>query len=101
MIGVKKMNAKIYEYESMIYNAEQKGGAYVIFPYDIREEFGKGRVKVHATFDGEPYDGSVVNMGVKNEDGSVCYIIGLRKDIRLRIGKQPGDTVYVTIQERE
>ena len=81
------MNAKIYEYESMIYNAEQKGGAYVIFPYDIREEFGKGRVKVHATFDGEPYDGSVVNMGVKNEDGSVCYIIGLRKDIRLRIGK--------------
>ena len=85
----------------MIYNAEQKGGAYVIFPYDIREEFGKGRVKVHATFDGEPYDGSVVNMGVKNEDGSVCYIIGLRKDIRLRIGKQPGDTVYVTIQERE
>ena len=72
-----------------------------IFPYDIREEFGKGRVKVHATFDGEPYDGSVVNMGVKNEDGSVCYIIGLRKDIRLRIGKQPGDTVYVTIQERE
>ncbi len=98
---VKKLNAKIYEYESMIYNAEQKGGAYVIFPYDIREEFGKGRVKVHATFDGEPYDGSVVNMGVKNEDGSVCYIIGLRKDIRLRIGKQPGDTVYVTIQERE
>ena len=95
------MNAKIYEYESMIYKAEQKGGAYVIFPYDIREEFGKGRVKVHATFDGEPYDGSVVNMGVKNEDGSVCYIIGLRKDIRLRIGKQPGDTVYVTIQERE
>ena len=95
------MNAKIYEYESMIYNAEQKGGAYVISPYDIREEFGKGRVKVHATFDGEPYDGSVVNMGVKNEDGSVCYIIGLRKDIRLRIGKQPGDTVYVTIQERE
>ena len=46
------MNAKIYEYESMIYNAEQKGGAYVIFPYDIREEFGKGRVKLHATFDG-------------------------------------------------
>ena len=95
------MNAKIYEYESMIYNAEQKGGAYVIFPYDIREEFGRGRVKVHATFDGEPYDGSVVNMGVRNEDGSICYIIGLRKDIRLKIGKQTGDKVRVTIRERE
>ncbi|MCI9447383.1 MAG: DUF1905 domain-containing protein [Lachnospiraceae bacterium] len=95
------MNEKIYEYESLIYNADKKGGAYVIFPYDIRLEFGKGRVKVHAAFDGEPYDGSIVNMGVKNEDGSICYIIGLRKDIRAKIGKQPGDSVTVTVQERE
>lgn len=35
---------------------QEMGGAYVAFPYDIRVEFGKGRVKVHATFDGEPYD---------------------------------------------
>ena len=95
------MNNKIYEYEALIRAAEQKGGAYVPFPYDIREEFGRGRVKVHATFDGAPYDGSIVNMGVKNEDGSVCYIIGLRKDIRSEIGKQPGDRVLVTIRERE
>jgi len=72
-----------------------------VFHYDVRKEFGKGRVKVHATFDGEPYDGSIVNMGIKNTDGSVCYIIGLRKDIREKIGKQPGDTVKVTIKERE
>ena len=56
---------------------------------------------MRATFDGAPYDGSIVNMGVKNEDGSVCYIIGLRKDIRSEIGKQPGDRVLVTIRERE
>lgn len=93
------MNPKIYEYESIIFNADKKGGAYVVFPYDIRKEFGKGRVKVHATFDGEPYDGSIVNMGIKNEDSSVCYIIGLRKDIRAKIGKQPGDTVAVAIRE--
>ena len=92
---------KTYEDESKIYNAGQKGGAYVVFPYDIRKEFGRGRVKVHATFDGEPYDGSIVNMGVKNADGSVCYIIGLRKDIRAKIGKQTGDVVAVTIRERE
>lgn len=95
------MNSRVYEYESLLYEAGEKGGVYVIFPYDIREEFGKGRVKVHATFDGEPYDGSVVNMGVKNADGSVCYIIGVRKDIRFRIGKQPGDRVLVTVRERE
>ena len=92
---------KMYEYESLIYEAGKPGGAYVIFPYDVRKEFGKGRVKVHATFDGEPYDGSIVNMGVKNDDGSVCYIIGVRKDIRARIGKQPGDMVSVTVKERE
>ena len=67
------------------------------FPYDIRQEFGKGRVKVHVTFDGIPYDGSIVNMGVKNEDGSICYIIGMLKEIRNRLNKQPGDTVHVTV----
>lgn len=94
------MSEKIYEYDAIIQPAD-KGGAYVRFPYDIRDEFGKGRVKIHATFDGEPYDGSVVNMGVKKPDGSVCYIIGVRKDIRNKINKQPGDTVRVTIKERE
>lgn len=96
-----KQNCKVYEYESLIYDAEGKGGAYTVFPYDIRKEFGKGRVKVHATFDGEPYDGSIVNMGVKNDDGSICYVIGIRKDIRVRIGKQPGDLVRVVVRERE
>jgi hypothetical protein len=72
-----------------------------VFPYDVRTEFGKGRVKVHAEFDGEPYDGSIVNMGMKNEDGSVCYIIGILKDIRKKINKQFGDKIKVTIKERE
>lgn len=93
------MNDKTYEYKAVIRSAEQ-GGAYVAFPHDIRAEFGTGQVKVHATFDGEPYDGSIVNMGVKNADGSICYILGLRKDIRSKIGKQFGDTVHVTVRER-
>lgn len=96
------MNARIYEFDAVIKASEiGKGGAFVAFPYDVRAEFGKGRVKVHAMFDGEPYDGSIVNMGAKNEDGSVCYIIGVRGDIRTKIGKQAGDTVKVTIQERD
>jgi len=92
------MSEKVYKYEATI-QAADKSGAYVAFPYNIRAEFGKGRVKVHATFDGEPYDGSIVNMGVKNADGSICYIIGIRKDIREKIGKQPGDTINVAIKE--
>ena len=94
------MLEKSYEYEAVIQPSDH-GGAFVEFPYDIREEFGRGRVKVHATFDGEPYDGSTVNMGVRHADGSVCYIIGIRKDIRAKIGKQPGDTVAVSIRVRD
>lgn len=94
------MNKKIYEY-ACIHCIPEKGGAYVIFPWNVKEEFGKGRVKVHTTFDGEPYDGSVVNMGLKNPDGSICYIIGITKEIRQKIQKNDKDFVHITIQERE
>ncbi|HFI0903419.1 TPA: DUF1905 domain-containing protein [Streptococcus suis] len=92
--------SKVYEFETLIHPVPDKGGAYVIFPYDIREEFGKGRVKVSATFDGHSYQGSIVNMGIKDEAGNVYYIIGIQKAIQAAIGKQAGDRVQVTIQER-
>ncbi len=38
-------NEKVYAFESLIYQAGDTGGAYVIFPYNVREEFGRGRVK--------------------------------------------------------
>lgn len=92
---------KRYEYDTMIYEVPEKGGAYVAFPWNIREELGKGRVKVHATFDGIPYDGSIVNMGVKDSAGNVCYIIGMRKDIRRQLNKGAGDTVHMVVEQRE
>jgi hypothetical protein len=94
------MNPQIYEFQAVIQKVLGIDGAYIEFPYDVKAEFGKGRVKVRAPFDGEPYDGSIVNMGVKNADGSVRYIIGIRKDIRAKIGKQTGDSVRVTIKRR-
>ena len=90
-----------YEYETILREIPENGGAYVAFPWDIRAEFGRGRVKVHASFDGIPYDGSIVNMGVKNPDGSVCYIIGVTKAIRTALGKHDGDTIRVVIELRE
>ena len=89
------MNKKIYVFDAVIQKVPDMDGAYVEFPYDVRAEFGKGRVKVHATFDGAAYDGSLVRMGTPG------HIIGLRRDIRALIGKGPGDTVHVTIRERE
>lgn len=88
------MNLKVYEFDATIEKVPDIDGAYVIFPYDVREEFQKGRVKVKATFDGVEYLGSLVKMKTP------YHIIGLRKDIRSLIHKQPGDIVHVTIQER-
>ena len=95
------MEQERYEYDGMICEAPDNGGAYVIFPWNIREGFGKGRVKVHAEFDGIPYDGSIVNMGVKDENGNVCYIIGLLKSIRKQLNKGDGGSVHVVIWKRE
>ena len=89
-----------YEYDAVLHELKDSGGAYVAFPWDLRQETGKGRLKVHATFDGVPYDGSVVNMGLKHPDGSVCYIIGVLKSIRAALGKGEGDAIHVVITER-
>lgn len=87
-----------YEYDAVLREMEDNGGAYVIFPWDIRKEFGKGRIKVHAEFDGIPYEGSIVNMGLRNEDGSTCYIIGVLKEIRRKLDKHDGDRIHVYIK---
>ena len=92
---------KRYEYNAILHENADNGGAWVVFPWNIREEFGKGRVKVHASFDGIPYDGSVVNMGVRNADGSVCYVLGVLKAIRQQLGKADGETIRVTVVIRE
>ena len=93
--------AKRFEYEAFLHEVPEKGGSYVVFPWNIREVFGKGRVKVHAEFDGVPYDGSIVNMGLKDAHGDVCYVIGVLKSIREQLGKRDGDTLHVVIEERQ
>ena len=42
-------------------------------------------------------DGSIVNMGVKDEHGKICYIIGVLKSIRKLLGKKDGDSIQVKI----
>ena len=88
-----------FEYDEIIHETPNNGGAYVIFPWDIRELFGTGRVKVHVKFDGIPYDGSIVNMGIKDSQGNVCYVIGVLKSIREKLRKNDGDSVHIVIEE--
>lgn len=88
-----------YQFTSVIEASEVgKGGAYVRVPVNIKEYFGKGRLKVRVYFETVYYEGSIVNMGVKNPNGSVCYILGVRKDIRQELQKNIGDTLTVSFQ---
>lgn len=84
---------KTYRFEAPVCAVEDVDGAYVVVPFDIPRIFGAGRIKVHARFDGEAYDGSIVSS--KLPDGGKEYIIGIRKAIRAEIDKVPGDTVAV------
>lgn len=48
---------RILEFDAVILQNGSMDAAYVEVPYDIKALFGKGRLLVHATFDGMPYDG--------------------------------------------
>ena len=84
----------IMEFDAVILQNGDMDAAYVEVPFDIKVLFGKGRLLVHATFDGVPYVGQIVKMGTP------CHIIGIRKDIRKQIGKSFGDPVHVTFFQR-
>lgn len=86
--------AQEWTFRAPLIRNEGMDAAYVEVPYDIRAMFGKGRLPVHAAFDGVPYDGQIVKMGTP------CWIIGVNKAIRKQIGKTFGDEVEVTFRER-
>jgi Bacteriocin-protection, YdeI or OmpD-Associated/Domain of unknown function (DUF1905) len=72
------------------------GGAAVIFPYNVEQEFGtRARVPVKSTIDGVPYSGSLVKCG------PASHMLGVLKDIRQQIGKGPGDPVKVVLWKDE
>ena len=61
--GMEVYMEKQFSFDAVIQKVPDLNGAYVEIPFDVKETFGKGRVPVHATFDGEPYDGQLVKMG--------------------------------------
>ena len=87
------MTTKFFEFDALIKKHEGIDGAYVEFPYDVVKEFGKSRVKIKASFDGNIYRGSLVRMG------GDCHWLGLTMSMRKIIGKNPGDTVHVILEE--
>ena len=87
------MGVKTYRFQAEILKHEDMNAAYITFPYDVAEEFGvKGQVKVKAVFDGNiEYRGSLAKMGLD------CHCLGMTKEIRGLLGKNPGDVVTVSL----
>jgi len=69
------------------------GGAFITIPFDVEETFGKKRLKIKATIEGEPYRGTLVRMGGPN------HMLLVLKEIREKIGKSFGDEVLVELEE--
>ncbi len=82
------------EFDARIYRPDVTGASsFVDAPFDVPAAFGtRGRVPVAATFDGEPYRGSLVTFG---GPGHRILVVA---EIQQAIGKGPGDTVHVTVR---
>ena len=83
-----------YKFEAIIQQVENKDATFIEIPFDVEKEFGAKR-KVKAKFDNVDYRGSIVRMGMP------CFMIGLTKEIRKKIGKGIVDTVSVEIEKDE
>ena len=82
-------------FNAEIKQVEGKDASYIEIPFDVEAVYGSKRVKVKATFDGHPYRGSIVKMGLP------CYMIGITKEIRKAIGKTFGEIIEVSIEKDE
>ncbi len=83
---------KEYSFRAKIENPGG-GGAFVRIPFDVEQAFGRKRVPVITTIDGEPYRGTLVRMG------EPCHILIVLKEIRKKIGKDFGDEVEVILEQ--
>lgn len=95
------MNTNTYKFESKLWRIPDSTAAYVICPFDIKKVFGRGSVYVHATIENVSFDCSIMNRGHKHYEDRPTYTISINRERLLQLGKMWGDTVTITVRERE
>jgi|WetSurMetagenome_2_1015567.scaffolds.fasta_scaffold217629_2 hypothetical protein len=81
---------KVYTFEAVIQEG-RGGGAYAEVPFDVEEEFGDKRPQVKVTMEGESFVWRLIRMG------GPCHIVGVPKGIRVKAGKDVGDTIEISV----
>src|SRR5215218_3465762 len=83
------------EFDAPLQKGDNPGAWTCVVMDDAAELFGtRGLVKIRGAIDGEPFDGALMAQG----DGT--HRLPVKAKLRKMIGKGPGDTVHVRIDER-
>ena len=74
-----------------VIQAGRGGGAFAEVPFDVEEVFGDKRPQVRVTMCGESFVWRLIKMGGPH------HIVGVPKGIRVKAGKDIGDSIEITV----